>query len=175
MKSKIENYLTIEQARELFEIKGSDVVWKNPTRYGTIPAGTIAGCINNSGYRHIQVTLQDGIRRSFLAHTISFGLHNNRWAEHMLDHKDTNRLNNTPENIREAHGSINMHNRKINTNTRTGVKGVSYEEERLLPYHAQLSLKGRRVFNARYRTLVEAKDEIQKARVLHHGEFANHG
>ena len=174
MKSKIENYLTIEQARELFEIKGADVVWR-VDRNSVVKAGHVAGYKNLRGYRQIHFRCPDGIKRSVLAHHIAFGLHHGRWANSQVDHKNGVRFDNGVLNLREATSQINNQNRRVAANSKLGVKGVHYNANRPRAYRAQLQVDGVHVFRKTFKTLEEATVAILAARVLHHGEFANHG
>lgn len=177
MKSKIENYLTIEQARELFEIKGSDVVWRT-VRNPRLKVGSIAGYKKTNKaneYRQINILCADKKIHMVPAHQIAFALHHGRWAALEIDHKDMNGLNNDPFNLREATPSQNGSNTLARSNT--GVKGVTFssDPQKLKPYQVQLYAKGTKVFHDYFATLEEATVVVRAERIKHHGEFANHG
>lgn len=175
MKSKIENYLTIEKARELFEIKGSDVVWRVNRRNNTIKAGDIAGYINARGYRDINLSVSKGKKHHVLAHIIAYGLHNGKWPILLVDHHNDVKLDNSKNNLREATPAGNTQNRKIACNSTTGVKGVYCDSTRSKPFRAQIMQGYKHVYREYFTTLEEATVAIRAARTLHHGEFANHG
>jgi hypothetical protein len=109
------------------------------------------------------------------AHQIAFALHHGHWADKEIDHADTDGLNNTPDNLREATPAENGYNVKCRSNT--GVKGVSFSSVRnsVRPYQAMLRAEGKIVFSKEFATLEEATVAIRAARELHHGEFCNHG
>jgi hypothetical protein len=179
MKSKIEKYLTIEKARELFEMRGPDV-YRIKAKQGIKPGreNTPAGCVvkySKTFYRQIYLKTPKG-NKLVLAHSLAFGLHHGRWASTSIDHKDTNGLNNSKDNLREANKSANMCNVPLRSNNTTGVKGVSISKAYpAKPYRASLKHKNKYVFIKYFKTLEEATVAIRAARELHHGEFCNHG
>jgi hypothetical protein len=74
MKSKIEKYLTIEKARELFEMQGPDVVWR-VSRSNVIKQGSVAGVARVQGattYRRVGIKCLGGRIRKFPVSIISF-------------------------------------------------------------------------------------------------------
>jgi HNH endonuclease len=176
MKSKISEYITIDELRELFEIRGADVVWKT-SRHTKIKVGSIAGNISvypSATYRRIGPICKDGKVHLMLAHHIAFALHHGRWAAGLVDHRDGNGLNSHPDNLREATSSTNMMNRKINTNNILGVKGVRYKPGLTKPYYCRVKAKGKIVLDQHMTTLEEATAAVQEARTKHHGDFARH-
>jgi hypothetical protein len=177
MKSKIEKYLTVEKARELFEMRGPDVVWLNPPNTNRAQAGAVAGCLKrgaNTWYRSIGFSDASGVLHRVGAHQISYALAYGTWPRGLVDHKDQNGLNNSPYNLRSATPGQNSYNQKGQCSN-TGVKGVTYKEHRNKPYFAQLRAGGKNVFAKDFATLEEAIVAVRAARELHHGEFCNHG
>jgi hypothetical protein len=178
MKSKIENYLTIERARELFEMRGSDVVWR-VSRSNVVKQGSVAGVARVQGattYRRVGIKCLDGRIRKFPVSVISFALDKGFWPTGVVDHRDRNGLNNSPTNLRDTTQSQNMLNSCRSKKTTTGVKGVYINKNNSAnPYVAQLRLNRALVFKEAYPTLEEATVAVRAARELHHGEFCNHG
>lgn len=91
-----------------------------------------------------------------------------------IDHKDTNSMNDAWENLRDCSKSQNQHNKNIQINNTSGVKGISYHR-RVRKWQAQIKLHGKYYSAGYHRTLEEAKVAIEVLRVKLHGEFANHG
>lgn len=70
-----------------------------------------AGHVREDGYRVIKVPYQ-GRRVQIMAHRLAYILHHGRHPEHEVDHRDTNRLNNRPDNLREATRAQQIANRR---------------------------------------------------------------
>lgn len=75
----------------------------------------------------------------------------------MVDHKDRNKLNNKPSNLREIDKRGNSLNSKIRSDNTSGVKGVSFSKSnsKWFSYHW---VKGKRVNLGYYKTIGEAKN-----------------
>lgn len=88
----------------------------------------------------------------------------------MTDHIDGDGLNNCRANLREATASLNGANRRVGSNSSTGVKGVWLKPSGR--YAAYIKHKGTRYCLGRYDTLEGAKAAYDaKARELF-GEYA---
>ena len=87
--------------------------------------GNRAGSLHHSGYRKIAVN-----RRTYLEHRLVFVWHHGYSPENEVDHinriKDDNRI----ENLREVSRSCNMFNSKIRSNNKSGVTGVSFNNNK---------------------------------------------
>ena len=91
----------------------------------------------------------------------------------VVDHEDGNTYNNEFSNLRAATQLQNSHNRKINSNNTTGVKGVSMKYSK---YVARLRIgDGKRITVGTFNSLEEADRALRVARDKHHGAFAKHG
>lgn len=97
----------------------SERVWK---RFNTMYAGTVAGNTDKSNER-VLVSI-DGVL--YFAHRIAWKLHYGKEPPDLIDHKDTNGLNNRIKNLREASKSENSYNRGAQANNTSGVKGVTF-------------------------------------------------
>ena len=73
----------------------------------------------SNGYYNFDVN-----KKSYLVHRAIFLLVNGYLPE-MVDHKDRNRLNNLPSNLRAATRSQNMLNTELRTDNKSGCKGVN--------------------------------------------------
>ena len=90
-----------------------------------------------------------------------------------VDHKDGDTLNNRLANLRATDHAGNQKNRKVNTNSATGVPGV-YVDRRTGRYRAQIGSDGSRVSLGSYGTLDEAKIAREEAQ-RHYGFAPEHG
>lgn len=77
--------------------------------------------IGNHGYRYGTIN-----RHKYLAHRVVFALVHGRWPDLQVDHIDRNRLNNRPDNLREASPRENQQNK---TTSRSGrARGVVWHK-----------------------------------------------
>lgn len=159
--------LTQEYVQELFEYRDGKLYWKQDRGNHKVN-GKQAGFIHtNTGYRRVTID-----HRNHLEHRIIF-LHHFGYLPECLDHIDGNCINNSIENLRQASFTQNMHNRKLNKDNKSGVKGVRFVPSRNL-WVARIRQKDTLVFLKYYKTLEEAKKGIEVARLELHKEFARH-
>ncbi|CAM0103815.1 HNH endonuclease [Vibrio phage 526E57-1] len=90
---------------------------------------------NSDGYLAVKLDY-----KSFLQHRIVFFLHNGYWPTE-VDHKDRDKLNNAPNNLRDATRSEQNHNKCMYKNNTSGVKGVAFDKRRG-KWYAQLKVNG---------------------------------
>lgn len=112
-------------------------------------------------------------RKQYLLHRIIY-LWNHGSLPKALDHINNDPLDNRIENLRPASISQNNHNRSINKNSTTGVKGVCWNKAKG-KYLARIRKNYKFVYAKHFDSLEEAKMEIEVAREKIHGQFANHG
>jgi hypothetical protein len=114
----------------------------------------------------------DGKRKALFIYTViaeRMGIDNTQ-----IDHKDRNPLNNCRYNLRPATASQNGHNRGVQSDSTTGVKGVSFHK-RAGKYTTRIKLHGKQHHLGYFDTLDEAKKVVRKKREELAGEFACHG
>ena len=109
--------LNKEVLSSLFQIKGGELIWSK--------SGKVAGTIGNHGYRVVNLYAVFGKTTLVLAHQIVFLLHYG-FLPSLIDHKDRNKLNNDPENLRESDVFNNSLNTGLQKNNTSGYKGVTY-------------------------------------------------
>lgn len=98
----MENELTQQRAKELFEHVDGNLIWKVNKK--SAKAGNIAGCKNSRGYLTVQV---DGKNKT--VHRVIW-LMEYGWLPKLIDHIDGDRINNVLSNLREATVSQNLCN-----------------------------------------------------------------
>jgi hypothetical protein len=109
---------SIEELRHLFELDPEAGLLRWRASPGAqVRAGDIAGSKNQQGY--IRVGLR---RKQYKVHQIIFALHNGRWPEMSIDHKNRIKTKNQPSNLREADARTQLRNRVL-PNT-LGLMGV---------------------------------------------------
>jgi hypothetical protein len=135
---------------------------------GTRRAGAIAGCLRQNGYLCIGI---DGI--VYQAHAVIWLWMTGAWSAVDIDHRDRNRTNNAWTNLREATRTQNQGNRRGNTGTSTGLKGVTRKQVgNWVRYQAQILFHGKNRYLGYFKTPEAAhRAYCQKAAELF-GEFA---
>jgi hypothetical protein len=117
----------------------------------------------------------DGIKiyaAKMIARKMEF-MHNYIAGEMSVDHISGSGLDNRRANLRMASHWQNTMNRRVNTNTTTGYKGVSKQRDcPSNPYRASIRLKGVRRHLGSFPTAVDAAKAYDKAAIDLFGEFA---
>ena len=88
------------------------------------------------------------------------------------DHKDKNKLNNQRANIRLSDKSKNAHNRKVNINNTTGLRGVCYHKK-AKKYTANITLNKKSIYIGLFDNKKLAAKAYNKKALELFGEFAN--
>lgn len=88
----------------------------------------------------------------------------------MVDHADVEPLNNQRHNLRKARIMQNIRNSKVRANSKTGVKGVHWNE-RKQAFIAQIGVNYKKIWLGQYKNIEEAKKAYDKASKKYHGKF----
>lgn len=97
---------SFEFVSSLLRIEGGDLFWK--VGRGGTAAGSKITKINSDGYLSVRLAGRD-----FVAHRVVWLLTHGEWPSAMLDHRDGNRTNNLPSNLRLSSSSLNQANRSL--------------------------------------------------------------
>lgn len=157
--------LTVHRLKEVlrYEPDTGDFTWLKRTGSRT-KVGELAGSIKKNGYRYISV---DGT--SYLAHRLAWLYMTGRLPSDIIDHADTNPVNNRWCNLREATKSQNAQNQhKAQANNKSSrYLGVSYST-RDKKWIANINLEGKRFFLGCFSTEEEARDAYISAKHKYH-------
>lgn len=162
--------LSFEDVNELLSYNPDtgELTWK-VDRGGKAKAGTIAGSIDvTTGYITLMVK---GTKQQ--SHRIAWLLQTGEWPKCLLDHVNGVRTDNRLINLREATHSQNSQNKKIRSDSRSGVKGLWYLACSR-SWQAQVVIEGK----MHSKTSVNKKivvEWLEQKRYEVHGEFANFG
>jgi hypothetical protein len=161
--------LTADRLHELLDYDPLTGVFLWRVRRGPrAPAGRIAGSAwpNKSGkfYRRIMV---DG--RMYLAHRLAWLYVKGQWPLYEVDHRDSDGLNNTWINLREATRAQQSANTVLHVDSTTGFKGVTKRGRR---FGAKIVLRKRPIHLGYFDTPDEAHVAYVNAAKQHFGEFA---
>jgi hypothetical protein len=113
--------ITQERLKELLDYDPATgvFVWK-VTPSSSAPAGSVAGCRRRNGYIFIKV---DGVQS--LAHRLAWLYMTGVGPSDQIDHRNCIRDDNRFENLRASSRSKNQHNKALQKNNTSGIKGVS--------------------------------------------------
>jgi hypothetical protein len=95
----------MKKYKDLFSIKNGQLVWK--VARGRKAAGSLAGTSHGDGYKTVRI---DG--KAHYVHRVVKEMTTGKKIKGEVDHKDRNRGNNKPSNLRIATRSQNNKNRK---------------------------------------------------------------
>ena len=114
-----------------------------------------------------RTTRQNGIDRMVLMHRLIMDAP----EDVQVDHIDGNKLNNQRNNLRLCTGAENQRNRGVLSNSRSGIKGVSwYPPSR--KWQAKIKVDGQQIHLGCFHNWADAAAAYDKAAVEYHGEFA---
>lgn len=129
--------------------------------------GSVAGKTDSKGHR--QITLNG---RAYLAHRLAWTVTYGEWPSHHIDHKNGDRSDNRPSNLRACTRSQNNANARISKNNTTGFKGVTIHGER---FRAQIGKDGKKMLLGVFSTKEEAHAAYVAASKVLYGKFARSG
>ena len=158
--------LDYDEIAKFFEIKDGKVVHKidRPRR----KAGVIAEVNGAEGYAVVRHN-----KKYVYAHRIVFLL-TQGYCPEVIDHINGIKNDNRPENLREANYSENRWNSMVQSNNTSGYKGI-HRLKNGDGYQAKIKYNGKLKFLGTYKTLDLAKEFLDLAREMVHGDFAHNG
>ncbi|MBT0780540.1 HNH endonuclease [Paracoccus sp. pheM1] len=108
---------------------------------------------------------------AYLAHRVIWALETGEWPQEQIDHSNGDRADNRRENLREATPSENTRNRSVQSNSKSGVKGVSWEKRRG-KWRSTIKLHGKQTHLGQFDTIEAARAAYDAAVYDVHGKFA---
>lgn len=155
---------TVERLRELFHVREDGQLIRNINQ-GKARAGAVAGNPHNAGYLRVTV---DG--KYWLAHRVVWAIVHGTLAPGEVDHKNGNRRDNRPENLRLASRADQLCNTARMRNNKSGTKGIWYDARRSR-WRARVNVNGTE-HQSYHDCEAEAIDWLNRTRQELHGEFA---
>ena len=145
---------TKEQILEKFHFDGANLINKKTGSYGSD---------NGEGYKYHRMK-----GRPYSVHRLIYFLKYECWPL-QVDHKNGDRGDNSPENLRAATHAQNCMNRAVKA--KSGRKGCYWNEIRQ-KWLVQISIEGKRKSLGYFKNLDEASAVFSEAAKKHYGEFA---
>lgn len=130
--------------------------------------GEVVNYIRGKGYLGIQLN-----KTKYYLHRLAW-LYMTGIMPEQVDHIDTNKTNNKWNNLRIADNSSNQHNKNLQSNNTSGVKGVCWDKINS-KWIAKVNFKSRCYNLGRFASIPEAEEAIKQKRLSLHGEYTNHG
>jgi hypothetical protein len=158
---------TLQRVQELlsYDLKTGKLYWKKSVARWIKPADE-AGTY---GKHAICVTID---KRKYMAHRIIWLMQTAKDPSDLLvDHIDGDPHNNRLANLRLATSRQNQCNQKTRSDNTSGLKGVSWSEERQ-KWQTGIQVNGKRIALGRFNTKEEAYAAYCEAARRLHGEFA---
>lgn len=158
--------MTQEKVKELFWYEDGQLYNRGPRAGGKVKAGSLVGCINNTGYLR---TESEG--KKYLVHRLIF-LYHKGFMPAEIDHEDGNPLNNKINNLRAATHFQNMANVKKPITNTSGLKGVCWHK-REQKWRAQINVNNKKMYLGSFASREQAHEAYKAAALHHFKEFAN--
>lgn len=133
---------------------------------------SMAWYINSSGYVVYSATISRRKKYFVLMHRYICGLEYG--DRRIVDHINGNQLDNRRSNLRVCTPAENMQNRRLNKNSTSGLKGVTWNRQ-CGKWHAQIRVNGKRLYLGLHDTPEMAHLAYCEAAMKLHGEFYNPG
>lgn len=161
---------TQDELRRLFTYDPERGLLRNRIKRGTAAVGEVAGTVNSNGYRQVGSS-------KYLMHRLIWVYHNGQIpANRFIDHINHNRADSRIENLRLVKYSDNSKNISPQTNTRSGITGVTRLKDapRRKQWWARIKVDGKTVSLGTFETVQEAALARESA-IANFGFHRNHG
>lgn len=109
--------------------------------------------------------------KTYRAHKLAWLYVYGEWPEE-IDHINNDGTDNRICNLRKATRSENTCNRRLQSNNKSGYKGVSWCAEKN-KWDARVGVKNKIILLGRHEKIEDAIKAVNEARAKYHGEFAN--
>lgn len=146
----------LEILDEYFYYDGGEIVCKKA--YHKRPLGVVTGTVTSSGHTVLRLK-----GMPFLKHRAIFFIVY-RYLPEFIDHIDRNPQNNFIENLRAATKATNSWNRGVQSNSATGIRGVTYNNNpnSVSKWGAYIKINGKRIWIGSFKTKELAEEAYQQ-------------
>ena len=141
---------------------------KPATWNGQFP-GKVAGNFNQRGYRQIRLD-----NRLFMAHRLAWVLMTGENPATEIDHINGVKDDNRWSNLRAATGKENSQNRRVRKDSKSGLKGVSWNKKSR-KWLATISVEGQTKYLGFHNTPEDAHQAYVAGAIKYFGEYSNDG
>ena len=120
----------------------------------------------STGYHRVKIG-----KSRYYCHRLAWLMVHGEWPTCMVDHINRDQFDNRICNLRQASAVENQYNRPAQKNNTSGIKGVVWRKARGV-WQVTFRVNKKTTHFGSYKTLEEAKAAAERARIVHHGEFA---
>lgn len=158
--------LTIEELKRLFHYDSETGIFTRLACADRSHIGDIMSSLDDWGYIKFRVK-----GRKYRAHVLAWFYVYGVWPTNQIDHKDTIKIHNWIDNLRDVTQSINQQNRKVSrVDSKTGILGVSPNRGK---FKAQIVVSGKKISLGNFNTAELASAAYQEAKErLHPGRIS---
>jgi hypothetical protein len=167
--SQGKSMLTQSELKSLLHYCPSTGVFTWLVSRGKAKSGSVACSFDKDGY--IQIVIKH-VR--YRAHRLAWFYVHGTFPPKFIDHINSNRSDNRICNLRLATNSENLCNRGMQSDNKSGFKGVSWQKDRK-KWVAQCKVNSKKYNLGRFDTAEEASLAYQEFASKAHGEFFNRG
>ncbi len=161
-----EKKLSAKKLRSLLSYDPSTGIFHWLEHRGSANVGDVAGSLDSEGYRQIFIA-GSNYRAGRLAWLYITG----KWPKKQIDHKNTDRADNSWNNLRQATNTQNQRNRSLNGNSNSGIKGVHWFASGR-KWKAMIGYRHRQIYLGSFGSKEEAAKAYASAAKRLFGEFA---
>lgn len=154
------------RVRELLSYDPETGTFRWKVDRGGMKAGDIAGGFGAAGYWMIGID-----RCRMYGHILAWAYMTGQYSTGMLDHRDTDRTNNSWSNIRPASAQQNAWNSALKPTNTSGHKGVSRHSKNG-KWCAHIRINGKSKYLGSFDNATDAGRAYEMAAKQHFGEFA---
>jgi hypothetical protein len=129
--------------------------------------GDVVGSFSSRGYLQVRIN-----SKKYLAHRIIWLMQSGSFPKEQIDHINGVKTDNRIANLRDATQAENARNRGLQSNNKTGFKGVfTNSVSRINPYTSHIQSNGKIIFLGTFPTPELAHEAYRAASAKYHGEF----
>jgi hypothetical protein len=156
----------LDTLKELFEYQDGHLYWRK-SHCSAVKVGAKAGCINSEGYLIVGYKY-----KKYLVHRIIWVMHGNEPVP-LVDHINSDKLDNRIENLRAADPTINTQNAKLRKDSTSGIKGVSWQKQ-TGTWVGQIWHKNKLYRAGSFSDKAQCAKAVRRLREELHGDYARH-
>jgi hypothetical protein len=161
--------ITQEFLKQLFYYdKENGIFTRKIATSPSVKVGDIAGHLSKAGYIKISVK-----NKRYYAHRLAW-MYEYGYLPIFIDHVNNVRQDNKINNLRECTAQQNNHNSIIAKNNTSGVKGVCWHKASE-KWIAKIKINKKNIHIGLFKSIDDAKKNIEDYRKMYHKEFANNG
>lgn len=155
----IKNYEGIYQVSNYGNVKRLDKIVKTKNNFYQLKERLLKPCKNSGGYLWVKLT-KDKKEKSFAVHRLvlcNFIKH----SDLVVNHKDSNKLNNNIDNLEFVTQRQNVHHYENTQKRSSKYIGVCFDKDRN-KWSAKMKIKGKTINLGRFNTEIEAHNQYEK-------------